>query len=103
MHAAKLLFGGFSDAHVLNKNRNRTLDKRPSWLISQAHTSIQIRIVAFNVPQLTQASFLQKKSNIAECFFDVCNAEMAQSLSSFQKSKSYFRTKFAKHLLDLMI
>jgi hypothetical protein len=24
--------------------------------------------VAFNVPQLTQASFLQKKSNVAKCF-----------------------------------
>ena len=49
-------------------------------------TSNQIRDVAFNVPQLTQASFLQK---IKRCkmFFDICNAEMAQSLSSLQKSE----------------
>jgi hypothetical protein len=47
----------------------------------------QIRVVAFNVPQLTQASFLQKKSNVAKRFFDICNAEMAQSLSSLQKSE----------------
>ena len=40
--------------------------------------SNQVRIVAFNVPQLTQASFLQKKSNVAKWFFDICNAEMAQ-------------------------
>jgi hypothetical protein len=43
--------------------------------------------VAFNVPQLTQASFLQKKSNVAKWFFDICNTEMAQSLSSLQKSE----------------
>ena len=51
------------------------------------HLSNQIRVVAFNVPQLTQASFLQKKSNVAKCFFDICNAEMAESLSSLQKSE----------------
>jgi hypothetical protein len=43
--------------------------------------------VAFNVPQLIQASFLQKKSNVAKWFFDVCNAEMAQTLSSLRKSE----------------
>jgi hypothetical protein len=49
--------------------------------------SNQVRVVAFNVPQLKQASFLQKKSNVAKGFFDICNAEMAQSLSSLQKSE----------------
>jgi hypothetical protein len=29
-----------------------------------------------------------KKSNVAKWFFDICNAEMAQSLSSLQKSES---------------
>ena len=53
----------------------------------EAAQSNQIRVVAFNVPQLTQASFLQKKSNVAKCFFDICNAEMAQSLSSLPKSE----------------
>ena len=43
----------------------------------QATVLNQIRVVAFDVPQLTQASFLQKKSNVAKCFFDICNAEMA--------------------------
>jgi hypothetical protein len=28
-----------------------------------------------------------KKSNNSKCFFDICNAEMAQSLSSLQKSE----------------
>ena len=28
-----------------------------------------------------------KKSNVAKCFFDICTAEMAQSLSSLQKSE----------------
>jgi hypothetical protein len=49
--------------------------------------SNKIRVVAFNVPQLTQASFFAKKSNLAKWFFDICNAEMAQSLSSLQKSE----------------
>ena len=49
--------------------------------------SNQITVVAFQPVQLAQASFLQKKSNIAKCFFDICNAEMAQSLSSLQKSE----------------
>jgi len=45
--------------------------------------------VAFNVLRLTQASFLQIKINVAKCFFFfyICNAEMAQSLSSLQKSE----------------
>ena len=29
-----------------------------------------------------------KKSNAAKCFFDICTAEMAQSLSNLQKSES---------------
>ena len=28
-----------------------------------------------------------KQSNVAKSFFDICNAEMAQSLSSLQKSE----------------
>ena len=47
----------------------------------------QIYIVTFTNTQLTQASFLQKKSNVAKWFFDSCNDEMAQSLSSLQKSE----------------
>ena len=55
---------------------------------SVAHsTSNQVRVVAVSLPQLTQASFLQKKSNVAKSFFDICNTEMAQSLSSLQKSE----------------
>ena len=42
------------------------------------------QIVTFNAPQLTQASFLQK-IKCCKMFFDICNAEMAQSLSSLQK------------------
>ena len=44
--------------------------------------------MAFQSVQLAQALFLQKKSNAAKCFFDICNAEIAQSLSSLQKSES---------------
>ena len=49
--------------------------------------SNQVRVVTVSLPQLRQALFLQKKSNIAKSFFDICNAEMAQSLSSLQKSE----------------
>ena len=34
----------------------------------------QIRVVAFNVPQLTQASFLQKNWTLQNAFFYICNA-----------------------------
>ena len=62
--------------------------KRRDHLVLICHTVInQVRVVAVSLPQLTQASFLQKKSNIAKSFFDICNAEMAQSLSSLQKSE----------------
>ena len=47
----------------------------------------QIIVMAFNVPQLTQASFLQKNQTLQTVFFDICNPVMAQSLSSFQKSE----------------
>ena len=33
--------------------------------------SNQIYIVTYKHTQLTQASFLQKKSNVAKCFFDI--------------------------------
>ena len=39
--------------------------------------SNQIYIVTMRPTQLTQASFLQKKMNVAKCFFDICNTEMA--------------------------
>ena len=38
----------------------------------------QIYLVTLRPTQLTQASFLQKKSNVAKCFIDICYAEMAQ-------------------------
>ena len=39
--------------------------------------------------QAVNTSFIfTKKSNVAKCFFEICNAEMAQSLSSLQKSES---------------
>ena len=38
------------------------------------------------VPTVDTSFNFTKKSNIAKCFFDICNAEMAQSLSSLQKS-----------------
>jgi hypothetical protein len=62
-------------------------DRESQFVCICSPLSNQIRVVAFNVPQLTQASFLQKKSNIAKWFFDICNTEMAQSLSSLQKSE----------------
>ena len=44
--------------------------------------------MAFQPVQLAQASFLQKNQTLQNVFFDICNAEMAQSLSSLQKSES---------------
>ena len=49
--------------------------------------SNQIRVVAYNVQQLTQASFLQTNQTLQNGFFYICNAEMAQSLRSLEKSE----------------
>ena len=49
-------------------------------------SSSQVRVVAHSLPQLTQASFLQK---IKCCKIVFCKAEMAQSLSSLQKIKVF--------------
>ena len=43
--------------------------------------------MAFQPVQLEQASFLQKNQSLQNVFYDICNAEMAQSLSSLQKSE----------------
>ena len=48
----------------------------------------QIYLVTLRPTQLTQASFLQKNQTLQNVFFYICNAEMAQSLSSLQKSES---------------
>ena len=53
-------------------------------------SSNQIYIMTLRPRQLTQASFLQKNQTLQNVFifFYICNAEMAQSLSSLQKSES---------------
>ena len=40
-----------------------------------------------SLPQLTQALFLQKNQTLQKGFFDICNTEMAKSLSGLQKSE----------------
>ena len=50
--------------------------------------SNQIFLVTLRPRQLTQASFLQKNQTLQNVFFYICTAEMAQSLSSLQKSES---------------
>ena len=45
---------------------------------SLATHSNQIYLVMLTYGQLTQASFLQKKSKFAKSFFDISNAEIAQ-------------------------
>ena len=52
--------------------------------------------------QAVNTSFIfTKKSNVAKCFFDICNAEMAQSLSSLQKSESLKLIIFIFHVKKL--
>jgi hypothetical protein len=70
----------FYDHHDFQKNQG-------GYEIIRHTVSNQIRVVAFNVPQLTQTSFLQKNQTLQNVFFDICNAEMAQSLSSLKKSE----------------
>jgi hypothetical protein len=63
------------------------------WLLyaylncTKVHDSNQIYLVTFTNTQLTQATFLQKNQTLQNVFFDSCNAEMAQNLSSLQKSE----------------
>ena len=57
------------------------------YICPSATVNNQIGVVAFNVPQLTHKLHFYKKIKLSKCFFDICNAEMAQSLSSFQKSE----------------
>ena len=33
---------------------------------------------------MTQALFLPKKSNVAKCFFDISNAEMAHGVKNYE-------------------
>ena len=46
-------------------------------------SSNQIQLVTLRPTQLTQASFLQKKSNVAKWFFDIFNTEIAQCRQKF--------------------
>ena len=57
---------------------------------AQDTDSNQITVVAFQSVQLAQAWFLQKNQTLQNVFFYICNAEMAQSLSSLQKSEFLF-------------
>ena len=47
--------------------------------------SNQIMVVAFQPVQLAQTTFLQKNQPLQNVSFNICNAEMTQSLSSLQK------------------
>jgi hypothetical protein len=63
--------------------------------------SNQIYLVTFTNTQLTQASFLQKNQTLQNVFFDICNDDMAQSLSSLQKSEFLKLIVFIFHLKKL--
>ena len=89
----------------------RNLFKRPLWRdlfkVTCLHRSTrglegnQVGVVAVSLPQLTQASFLQKKSNVAKSFFDICNTEMAQSLCSLQNPEFLKLIVFIFHVKKL--
>ena len=55
----------------------------------------QIYLVTSMCLTVDTSSIFTKKSNFAKCFFDICNAEMAQCLSSLQKSE------FLKFIISL--
>ena len=72
---------------VTLKHQKRMVETRPG--------SNQIYLVTLRPTQLTQASFLQKKMNVAKCFFDIFNAEIAQCR---QKLDVIFGTKVVQFL-----
>ena len=57
------------------------------FFVLQCPCSNQIRVLAFICTSVDTSFISTKKSNLAKQFFDICNAEMAQSLSSLQKSE----------------
>ena len=61
--------------------------------------SNQIRVVAFNVPQLTQASFLQK-NQMLQSFFDISNTEIAvlPKIKRHFSNKSILKLKLSKNV-----
>ena len=52
--------------------------------------SNQIMVVAFQSVKLAQASFIQKKKNVAKCFFDICNTECHLSITDIKKHFAKF-------------
>ena len=63
------------DASCLLRRSRR---KVPSEIHTLAMAVTKFTLWCFCAPHLTQGSFLPKKSNVAEWFFDICNAEIAQ-------------------------
>ena len=62
--------------------KHRTLGQKGEFCKKNPSQTNQIRVVVFNVPQLTQASFFTRKIQCCKLFFFyICNAETVQSLS----------------------
>ena len=81
--------------------------KQNKYLFFLAVTgSKQIRVVAFMCTTFGTSFIFEKKIRCCKMFFDICNAEMAQSLSSLQKSEflnliiSFFHHFFCQFLLQ---
>ena len=67
----------------------------------------QIYLVTLRPTQLTQASFLQKKSKVAKWFFDIFNAEIARCCQKLDiilgtkvvQFRSYQKMYFTKNVV----
>ena len=82
LSAAVDVFGGhghgFGQSFTLNCHINDKKEAAHYNSLLCIPVSNKIYLVTLTYGQSTQALFLQKKSNVAKCFFDIFNTEIAQ-------------------------
>ena len=66
----RLIYGGVTTGHSRARQNlgEITISSVSIYITFNEARSNKIMVVALNVPQLTQASFLQKESNVTKCF-----------------------------------
>ena len=66
----RLIYGGVTTGHSRARQNlgEITISSVSIFITFNEARSNQIMVVALNVPQLTQASFLQTESNVTKCF-----------------------------------
>ena len=77
----------------LAAQRAKIAEKVHKPLLSNQTYLVMLRPTQLTQTQLTQASFLQKKSNVAKCFFKIWNGTVVSKIMKSGHSKSIFYVK----------